>query len=161
MSKKKLIKPIDMEAVNEVLDSTPSSPIDKAGSSQDSATPKALGHEADNLREALEDMVWQFAYRFDGAAKRPPSLSTGGLSALEHAFSVLDWPDPKKCPDSSCDLRGCQRWPSSGVPLPNGDYWSLCSDHRAIVTDDNYMYFAKKQGRGYNAKQRAERLARR
>lgn len=117
----------------------------------------------EELREALEDMVWQFAYRFDGAAKRPPSLGTGGLSALEHAFGVLDWPDPKKCPDSSCDIQGCQKWPGSGNPLPNGDYWSLCTDHMMTLNENpkNYLYMKKKQGRGYNAKERKERLERR
>lgn len=120
--------------------------------------PKDL--KVEGYREALEDMVWQFAYRFDGAAKRPPSLGTGGLSALEHAFSELGWDDPKKCPDSSCDIQGCQKWPGSGNPIPNGDYWQLCSEHREILTDKNYMYLRKKAGRGYNAKERKERLAR-
>ena len=123
--------------------------------------PPKPNSDTTELREALEDMVWQFAYRFDGAAKRPPTLSTGGLSALEHAFDVLGWSDPKKCPDSSCDIQGCQKWPTSGNPLPNGDYWHLCSDHREMITDKNYMYLRKKQGRGYNAKERKERLARR
>lgn len=120
-----------------------------------------MNERESELQDSLEDMVWQFAYRFDGAAKRPPSLGTGGLSALEHAFDVLDWPDPKKCPDSSCDIQGCQKWPGSGNPIPNGDYWSLCTDHMMMLTDKNYMYMQKKAGRGYNAKERKERLARR
>lgn len=114
-------------------------------------------------REALEDMAWQFGYRFDGAAKRPPSLGTGGLSALEHAFGALGWDDPKKCPEGSCDIQGCQKWASNGNPIPNGDYWSLCTDHMMILDEkpNNYLYMKKKAGRGYNAKERKERLARR
>lgn len=111
-------------------------------------------------KEALEDMVWQFAYRFDGKAKLPPSLGTGGLSALEHAFSVLGWDDPKKCPEGSCDLQGCQVWASNGNPLPNGDYWNLCTNHMMILDGNNYIHLRKKAGRGYNAKERKERLAR-
>lgn len=128
--------------------------------SHSDTTPLASTQEC---KEALGDMVWQFAYRFDGAAKRPPSLGTGGLSALEHAFGVLDWPDPKKCPEASCDIQGCQKWPGSGNPIPNGDYWSLCTDHMMMLNDDknHYLYMKKKVGRGYNTKERKERLARR
>lgn len=113
------------------------------------------------LYEALEDMARQFGYRFDGGGRKPPCLGTGGLSALEHAFDVLDWPDPKPCPDSSCDIKGCQKWPGSGNPIPNGDYWSLCSDHMLELRDKGYETLTKKPGRGYGAKERAERLARR
>lgn len=45
-------------------------------------------------KEALEDMVNQFAYKFDGKGKTPPSIGTGGLSALEYAFWALGWEDP-------------------------------------------------------------------
>jgi hypothetical protein len=59
--------------------------------------------EAEKIREALLDMVNQFAYSspskekstgdpFKDAAK--DSLSTGGLSALEYAFDVLGLDDP-------------------------------------------------------------------
>ncbi len=43
-------------------------------------------------KDALEDMVEQFAY--SGTDHGKPCLSTGGLSALEHAFGVLGWDDP-------------------------------------------------------------------
>ena len=44
------------------------------------------------LREALEDMVWQFAYR--GTYEGRENLHTGGLSALESAFDALGISDP-------------------------------------------------------------------
>jgi hypothetical protein len=46
----------------------------------------------DELRETVEDLVRQFAYRtsVDGV----PAYTAGGLSALEGAFAVLGWDDP-------------------------------------------------------------------
>jgi len=54
----------------------------------------AVTAERDALREALEDMVYQFAYSRtqDGEV----IISTGGLSALEDAFETLGWPDPMR-----------------------------------------------------------------
>ena len=43
------------------------------------------------FKDSLADMVWQFAYTNDKG-----QIHTGGLSALEDAFSALDLPDP--CP---------------------------------------------------------------
>lgn len=114
---------------------------------------------SDEYKEALEDMVWQFAYKADGKGRKPPVMFTGGLSALEHAFDVLDWPDPKPCPESSCDIKGCQRWPGIGQPRPNGDYWNICGAHGAMQ-DIGDTSLEKKLGRGYNAKERKERLER-
>lgn len=112
-------------------------------------------------KEALEDMVWQFGYRSDGKGRRPPQLFTGGLSALEHAFSVLEWPDPKPCPEASCDIKKCQNWPGAGVPFPNGDYLSLCSTHSAMATiGDTSLLNNKKPGRGYDVAERKKRLER-
>lgn len=53
-----------------------------------------LTAEIARLREALEDMVYQFAYSRtqDGEV----IISTGGLSALEDAFETLGWPDPMR-----------------------------------------------------------------
>ena len=112
-------------------------------------------------KDALEDMAWQFAYRSDGNVNKPPVLFTGGLSALEHAFSILDWPDPKPCPTSSCDIKRCQKWPQAGVPFPNGDYLSLCSDHSAMQRiGDTGLINQKRPDRGYNATERRKRLER-
>ena len=51
-----------------------------------------LLQQRDELREALIDMVWQFAYR--GTYEGRENLHTGGLSALEGAFSALGLSDP-------------------------------------------------------------------
>lgn len=48
--------------------------------------------QRDELREALVDMVNQFAYR--GTYEGRENLHTGGLSALESAFDALDISDP-------------------------------------------------------------------
>jgi hypothetical protein len=44
------------------------------------------------VREALEDMVDQFAYRWEHDGKT--TFTTGGLSALENALMVLGLDDP-------------------------------------------------------------------
>lgn len=112
-------------------------------------------------KEALEDMVWQFAYRIDGKGRIPPRLGNMGLSALEHAFSVLGWENPHPVPDSSCDIKKCQRFPHAGVPFPNGDYLSLCSEHRAMMEiGDSTLINNKRPDRGYNAEERKKRLER-
>lgn len=81
--------------------------------------------EVERLREALESMVWQFAYRSDHG-----TLYSGGLSALEEAFEVLDWNDPHKVdPADLCDEPGCRRFPTCGTTTPGG-YRSTCSQHR-------------------------------
>lgn len=120
---------------------------------------EAQGQQVDNLREALADMVNQFAYKSDGKGRKPPVMFTGGLSALEGAFYELGYPDPKPCPESSCDIKGCQRWPGVGQPRPDGDYWWICGTHRALM-DMGDTSLEKKPGRGHNAKKRKERLTR-
>jgi hypothetical protein len=59
-------------------------------------------------REALEDMVDQFAYRCSDGQRR--WFTTGGLSALEHAFAVLGWDDPHYVEDGACEIAGCEQW---------------------------------------------------
>ena len=51
-----------------------------------------LLRQRDELREALADMVSQFAYR--GTYEGRENLHTGGLSALESAFDALGISDP-------------------------------------------------------------------
>jgi hypothetical protein len=51
-----------------------------------------LLRQRDELREALADMVSQFAYR--GTYEGRENLHTGGLSALEDAFVALGLSDP-------------------------------------------------------------------
>jgi len=54
--------------------------------------PSELLRQRDELREALIDMVWQFAY--EGTKNGKGVMYTGGLSALEGAFSALGLSDP-------------------------------------------------------------------
>lgn len=77
-------------------------------------------------REALEGMVYQFAYWSDSAG----GFTTGGLSALEYAFEVLGWDDPHPVPASQCAEPTCLRRGDCGTPteMPERYRWS-CHDH--------------------------------
>lgn len=83
------------------------------------------------LREALEDMVRQFAYWSESIG----GVGTGGLSPLEAAFDLLGWEDPHPLPDRRCDEPGCMKdatmgWPTRpGGTGPNGGYRRTCWDH--------------------------------
>lgn len=92
------------------------------------------------MKEALEDMVWQFAYHGQNEGK--PFLYTGGLSALESAFSVLGWDDPHYIEDtngSCCDVEGCggqivcggSHWRESG-------YWCICARHSEMARSGHH-----------------------
>ena len=81
-------------------------------------------------KDALEGMVWQFAHR--GVRDNKPILWTGGLSALEDAFEVLGWTDPKYFEDMEdiCDVEGCMEWVvSQGTGWAETGYWCLCREH--------------------------------
>lgn len=83
----------------------------------------------DPVREALESMVWQFAYRT--VARGRLALTTGCLSALEEAFEVLGWDDPHfshECDEQCCQHPGCLTWATCGAPTPDG-YKRLCCEH--------------------------------
>lgn len=54
---------------------------------------RKLWAEIKRLRDALEDMVWQFAAR--GMKDGKGVLTHMGLSALEQAFDALGWDSPK------------------------------------------------------------------
>ena len=54
--------------------------------------PSVLLRQRDELREALIDMVWQFAY--EDTKNGEGVMHTGGLSALESAFDALGLSDP-------------------------------------------------------------------
>ncbi len=75
-------------------------------------------------KEALEDMVNQFAFSLDD----PPRLTTGGLSALEHAFQVLGYPDPKEVPEQRCQHGNCNKTATCGTPTKKG-YKRVCGKH--------------------------------
>jgi hypothetical protein len=83
-----------------------------------------LATELQKYHDALESMVQQFAYEVDG----PPRLSTGGLSALEEAFEVLEWDDPHPVPERGCQMPGCEQMGTCGTPTPDG-YKRVCGDH--------------------------------
>ena len=81
----------------------------------------------DTLKEFAEDVARQFGYRGttpDGRA----AYTTGGLSTLEWAWSLLGWPDPKPAPECECQEEDCHEWASGGRPTPDGYKW-LCSRH--------------------------------
>ncbi len=83
------------------------------------------------LRDALEGMVYQFAYESDN----PPRIHTGGLSALEYAFDILGWPDPKPMPERQCQYRGCHKTAHCGTSTRAG-YERVCGEHFRILTKD-------------------------
>lgn len=63
--------------------------------------------QRDELREALADMVSQFAYR--GTYEGRENLHTGGLSALEGAFSALGLSDPITVLDFEAVIKNTER----------------------------------------------------
>ena len=89
------------------------------------------------LRDALESMVWQFGYH--GTNGTAPIIHTGGLSALEEAFSALDWDDPHLLEDvngASCDVDHCFKSVSgSGCSWKETGYWCCCSEHNSDGRD--------------------------
>lgn len=95
------------------------------------------------MREALEDMIFQFGYH--GVIKGKPVISTGGLSALESAFSALGWDDPYilKEEGNTCEIAGCMNEIASGTTW--GDmYLSLCSEHSRMKRDKEERPLVKK-----------------
>ena len=79
------------------------------------------------LREFAEDVARQFGYHGTTPDGRP-AYTTGGLSTLEWAWSILNWPDPKPAPECECQEEGCHEWATSGRPTPDGYKW-LCGRH--------------------------------
>jgi hypothetical protein len=71
----------------------------------------------DDLREALEGMVDQFAYRIR-SKEGGRAFWSGGLSALEQAFHVLGWADPHEVSDGACEIAGCHDWATCVGPYP-------------------------------------------
>ena len=80
------------------------------------------------IREALESMVWQFAYR--GVINGKRVLETGDLSALEQAFEALGWGGPHVVEECGCEWPNCHEWASCGINSKTlGKYAWLCSNH--------------------------------
>lgn len=94
--------------------------------------------DCDRLRDALEGMTDQFAHWTPGPN---PGLTTGGLSALEHAFDALGWAEPHDAPERRCDEPGCAEEATCGWPArpggagPNGGYRRTCLRHMAPEGD--------------------------
>lgn len=88
-------------------------------------------------KEALQDMVWQFAYR--GTKNNKSIMLTGGLSALEGAFEALGWDDPKYFDDMDgviCDVEDCPGWvQAQGGMWADTGYWCLCGLHSKAYRD--------------------------
>lgn len=91
---------------------------------------KMLWARVKDLQDALEGMVWQFAYSANDSERK--WISTGGLSALEYAFWVLGWPDPKYVEEGDCAYENCHRWPTCGLPTPEG-YKRVCGEHFSML----------------------------
>ena len=86
--------------------------------------------EADKtLKEFAEDVARQFGYHGTTADGRP-AYTCGGLSTLEWAWNILDWPDPKPAPECECQEEGCHEWATGGRPTSDGYKW-LCGRHFA------------------------------
>jgi hypothetical protein len=81
---------------------------------------------AQELLETIEDLTRQFAHQIVSGGV--PSLTAGGLSALEGAFEVLCWSDPYPCPEQGCEHPGCTQWATCGTPEFHG-YKRLCNEH--------------------------------
>ena len=94
-----------------------------------------------SYREALEDMVFQFAYRSINSDNQR-ILHAGGLSTLEYAFRTLGWPDPYVVLDNACEIVGCEQWCTCVGAYPRSrakasepanmiGFGYLCYDHYA------------------------------
>ena len=90
---------------------------------------RELVEEDKTLKEFAEDVARQFGYHGTTPDGRP-AYTTGGLSTLEWAWSLLGWPDPKPSPECECQEDGCHEWATGGRPTPDGYKW-LCSRHFA------------------------------
>jgi len=90
-----------------------------------------LYRQVAELREALTDMVYQFAYTDESSGRL--TIRTRGLSALESAFLALEWPDPKPVPEQECDIAGCHKEATCGTPTPGG-YRNVCGKHFRELT---------------------------
>jgi hypothetical protein len=83
--------------------------------------------------EALEDMVLQFGY--DAKKNGRLAVGTGGLSALEMAFSVLGWDDPHPRLEAECEAPNCHERATCGTPMLKG-YKRLCGEHYAALGEE-------------------------
>lgn len=72
--------------------------------------------DAERLKDALEDMVGQYAHHTVVNGRR--AYTTGGMSALEHAFEALGWDEPHYTDDGECEIDGCNEWATCVAGYP-------------------------------------------
>jgi hypothetical protein len=84
----------------------------------------------EQLKSALESMVWQFGYRT--TINDHLAIVNGGLSALEEAFAALGWGNPHWVDDPTmeCDVEGCHQWRAPQI-IWDGFYSCICDRHFA------------------------------
>ena len=110
----------NMYALSRMLDS---GKFDGLMNGNRSINPFADVVEVAELKEFAEDVVYQFGYAINYNGRL--HLSSGGLSTLEWAFSILGWPDPKPYPEGECEWDGCHEHATCGTPTPYKLYPSL------------------------------------
>lgn len=95
-----------------------------------SARVAELEGQIKELRDVIEDMVYQFGY--SGVKDGQPTLGSGGLSALDGAFDALGWSNPYIIPNPVwCDAPvepRCPHQTTCGTPTPDG-YKRFCDEH--------------------------------
>lgn len=69
--------------------------------------PSELLQQRDELKEALISLMWQFAYY--GTKNNVAVMHTGGLSALEDAFSALGLSDPITVENFEAAIKNTER----------------------------------------------------
>ena len=84
------------------------------------------------LEEGVEDLLCQFAYQTK--YRGWPALGTGGLSALEQGFKLINRHDPQIAKWLCCQVIGCREHTCGGTPIPNG-YAMMCSKHLNLGVD--------------------------
>jgi len=106
-------------------------------------TAQPKGDVRDATRDALESMVYQFAFKADN----PPRITTGGLSALEEAFDILGYNDPQEMPESKCEYPGCSCMATCGTILKiTGKYVRVCGEHFSVYHCLNLVENGKSSG---------------
>lgn len=90
-----------------------------------------------SIREALEKMAWQFAYR--GVIEGKSVLHTGGLSALIDTFEALGWENPHFVEDIDgliCDVEGCTEFQGNqGYCWRETGCWMVCLIHSGLCVN--------------------------
>jgi len=112
--------------------------LDKA----ESSIRDAICEENKKYKDALEDMVRQFANT--GSHGGIACYNTGGLSALEYAFEVLGWSEPYPCPEHQCQYPKCGEYATCGIPTNIG-YKRACGKHYTEYSKKKYQALIKKE----------------